>query len=69
MKTTLNNIWDKINGYKSIISLVLWLILRGIKIKWPDAIPEEVFEWINDILFFTGGVGTGHKLQKYLNKN
>lgn len=68
MKTTVQNIWDRISGYKMIVSVILWFILRAIKLIWPHLIPDGWFELLNDILVFTGGMGAGHKVQKYLAK-
>lgn len=68
MNTQFKNIWQKIDGYKTIGSVALWLILRGIKLAWPHSIPDEWVKWIEDVLFFTGGIGVGHKIEKTVSK-
>jgi hypothetical protein len=66
--STVKKVWDKTTGYKTIVSGVLLLILQGVKLFWPEVINPNVYQWIQDILLLTGGMGIGDKVRRGINK-
>jgi len=60
----MKTIWDKITGYKTYVSGALLLVLSGVKLIWPDVIDKDWYEWILNLLLFTGGVGVGDKIRR-----
>ncbi len=60
----MKTIWDKITGYKTYVSGALLVVLSGVKLIWPDVIDKDWYEWILNLLLFTGGVGVGDKIRR-----
>jgi hypothetical protein len=60
----IENIFEKTKGYKTWISGGLILILNGIKCFWPDAINNDIYQWLQNLLLFVGGVGVGDKVRR-----
>jgi len=60
----MKTIWDKITGYKTYVSGALLLVLSGVKLIWPDVIDADWYNWIQNVLLFTGGVGVGDKIRR-----
>lgn len=46
--------------------MITILVLRGIRLFWPDLIGNELYQWIQDILLVIGGIGAGDKIRKRL---
>lgn len=61
---TIKNVWSKIDGYKTAGAMVILLLLRGIKLIWPEFVNVEVYQWIQDVLLMFGGFGVGDKVRK-----
>lgn len=60
----MSDVWDLLNGKKVIIGGILFFILRGVSVIWPEFIPDNVYAYIEDVIAILTGVGIGHKIYK-----
>ena len=68
MKQQINDIWSKIDGWKTAGAMVLLIILKGITLIFPDFIKPELEKCIEDLLYLIGGFAVGHKVSKSFTK-
>jgi hypothetical protein len=65
---TVKKIYEKLTGYKTLISGIMVVLLNGVKWIWPDIIDNHIFLVIQDFLLITFGIGAGDKIRRNINK-
>ena len=64
----LTEIWDWLNGKKTVISMTALIVLKGITTFFPVLLPVTVVGYLTDIFLLTGGIGAGHSVIKTIKK-
>lgn len=60
--------WDMTQGYKTVTATVIWLIIRAIDLKYPNAISPPTEALILDAASLLGILGVGDKLYRFIVK-
>lgn len=63
---TLSNSWKKTEGYKTPTATAIWLILRIIDYKFPNALDNQTQSIILDITTAIATLGIGDKLWRWI---
>lgn len=61
LKTT----WDKTAGYKTPTALIVWLLLRLVDYKFPEALDAGTEAVILDVAAIIGILGLGDKIRRW----
>lgn len=62
-----NIFWNKLNGNKTTIGMVVVLVTQGLKLFLPDLMTIEQYNYIETAGMVIGGFGLAHKGVKNTN--
>lgn len=60
--------WDMTQGYKTVTATVIWLIIRAIDLKFPNALDPPTEALILDVASLIGVLGIGDRLWRFISK-
>lgn len=68
MSKPVTKTWDATSGYKTVTATVIWLIIRAIDLKFPNALSPPTEALILDVASLLGVLGVGDKLYRFISK-
>lgn len=68
MSKPVTKTWDATSGYKTVTATVIWLIIRAIDLKFPNALDPPTEALILDVASLLGILGVGDKLYRFIVK-